>query len=263
MNKLIMLVGLPGSGKSTYAKKLANKADKSVIFSSDELREELFGNINNQDSNEILFEELHRRIREALLAGKNVIYDATNLSSKRRRGFLRNLSGKSFKDIEFHCHYINTELDDSIKNNNKRDRVVPTEVILEMRKRLAVPMYSEGWDNIEIIGYKQIASKMKKLDKIKEDKVSYDEFINSLSHIPDFMDNYELAQDSKYHSLSVSRHIYYVYEYIVENYKNDLDFEMLLYAGVFHDVGKAKCKNFRNGECKWANFFRHTTRYGL
>lgn len=52
-----MLVGLPASGKSTYAKKLSKK-ENAIILSSDELRKELFGNINNQNHNAEVFKEL-------------------------------------------------------------------------------------------------------------------------------------------------------------------------------------------------------------
>ena len=72
---LSMLVGLPGSGKSTYSKTQKD----FVIHSSDALREELYGDENCQDNNTDLFAILHSRIKTDLIDGKNVIYDATNI----------------------------------------------------------------------------------------------------------------------------------------------------------------------------------------
>ena len=85
-----MLCGLPGSGKSTYAKELADLTG-AVICSSDAIRAELFGDINSQTNNDAVFSELHKRVKENLRKNVNVIYDATNISSKRRRAFLREL----------------------------------------------------------------------------------------------------------------------------------------------------------------------------
>ena len=87
---LVMMVGLPASGKSTIAHNLA-KENNYIIFSSDELRVELYGDINDQNHNHDLFIELHKRIKTALKEGNNVIYDACNLSSKRRVAFLQEL----------------------------------------------------------------------------------------------------------------------------------------------------------------------------
>ena len=57
-----MLMGLPGSGKSTFANEVVT-ADSltSVLISSDSLREELFGDVNDQTHNTEVFEEMHRR----------------------------------------------------------------------------------------------------------------------------------------------------------------------------------------------------------
>lgn len=82
----VMMVGLPGSGKSTYAKELADEM-RAIICSSDAIREELCGDENSQDKNEDVFKILHSRIKECLRKGVNVIYDATNINSKRRRAF--------------------------------------------------------------------------------------------------------------------------------------------------------------------------------
>ena len=76
MAKFIMLAGLPGSGKSTYAEELVRK-EGFVVHSSDKIREEL-GDVNDQSKNEQVFTILHKRIKEDLRSGKNVIYDATN-----------------------------------------------------------------------------------------------------------------------------------------------------------------------------------------
>ena len=88
MTNFYMLVGLPGSGKSNIAKKMKEENPKIQIFSSDELRKELWGNENTQGNNSVLFKELHNRIKFCLENGVDCIYDATNISSKRRMAFL-------------------------------------------------------------------------------------------------------------------------------------------------------------------------------
>ena len=58
-----MMIGFVGSGKNSYhAKELAEEYD-ATVFSSDALREEMFGDVNHQADNDILFKELHKRVR--------------------------------------------------------------------------------------------------------------------------------------------------------------------------------------------------------
>jgi predicted kinase len=85
-----MCIGLPGSGKSYQAERFAEQYDAN-IHSSDAIREELSGDINNQDINDLVFKTLHSRIKEDLCNGKNCIYDACNISYKRRKAFLQEL----------------------------------------------------------------------------------------------------------------------------------------------------------------------------
>ena len=88
--KFIMLVGLPGSGKSFKAQELSQEYN-ATIFSSDALREELFNDVNHQADNTTLFNELHKRIKDCLKEGNNAIYDATNINYKKRMAFLAEL----------------------------------------------------------------------------------------------------------------------------------------------------------------------------
>lgn len=88
---LIMLMGLSGSGKSTLAEEYA-KLSGGKVFSSDKIREELFGNENDQTHNGEVFNELHKRIKKALRKNETCIYDATNLNRNKRISFLRTLS---------------------------------------------------------------------------------------------------------------------------------------------------------------------------
>lgn len=61
MSKLYMMIGLPASGKSSIAKKIA-KSEDAVIVSSDDIRKEL-GNINDQSQNEKVFEIAEKRLK--------------------------------------------------------------------------------------------------------------------------------------------------------------------------------------------------------
>ena len=89
MSKLIFMCGLPASGKSTWAENNKEKLN-AVVHSSDSIREEL-GNINDQSQNELVFNTLHKRVKEDLLNGKNVIMDQTGLKRKNRLHLLNNI----------------------------------------------------------------------------------------------------------------------------------------------------------------------------
>lgn len=82
---LILTIGLPGSGKSTFARRLAPMID-AVILESDALRRLLFAEpAYSRAENRRLFAALHAAARSLILAGRSVIIDATNVSEADRR----------------------------------------------------------------------------------------------------------------------------------------------------------------------------------
>ena len=84
MTKLILLVGVPGSGKTTYAKRLVRETPNTTHVSSDAIRKELYGDESVQQNPRIVFEVMHKRTIEFLKAGANVVFDATNLTKRDR-----------------------------------------------------------------------------------------------------------------------------------------------------------------------------------
>ena len=145
--KFIMMVGLSGSGKSYKAKELSKEYD-AEIFSSDELRIEMFGDVNHQEDNGKLFVELHKRIKDCLKSGKSAIMDATNISYKKRMAFLAELANIPCEKI---CVLMATPYEECVKRNAMRERNVPEHAIERMYLNFQCPHYFEGWDDIQII----------------------------------------------------------------------------------------------------------------
>lgn len=83
-----MMVGVAGSGKTTFAKKLEKRG--AIVVSSDAIRKEFWNDESNQQKPHKIFEECHRRISYLLKEGYWVVFDATNLSARRREEFLKN-----------------------------------------------------------------------------------------------------------------------------------------------------------------------------
>lgn len=213
-----MMVGLVGSGKSTYAKQLADETN-AIICSSDAIREELCGDENSQENNEEVFKILHSRIKENLKNGKDVIYDATNINSKRRRSFLSEL--RNIPCVK-KCVIMATTFDDCCEQNKLRDRVVPYEVIKRMYKNWNTPYWFEGWDEIEI--------------KTRE------KYYEILDLIPSWVLNYmNYNQDNPHHSMTLGKHCEVVGENLIGN-------KLLCYAGLLHDCGKPFTKSFVNSK---------------
>lgn len=86
MNRLIMMIGLPGCGKSTYAKKAIEVGARHnlKVFSSDEYRAKMLGDWRDQSANKKIFDQLYKDLSEWLKQGNDAILDATNVTKKDR-----------------------------------------------------------------------------------------------------------------------------------------------------------------------------------
>lgn len=151
MLEFIMLVGIPASGKSTYAKELEKNGYH--IHSSDEIRKELTGDENTQVVNEKVFQVLHKRIKSDLEQGISCVYDATNISMKRRIAFLNEIQKY---DCHKKCILFVTPVEVCKERNQIRERKVPDYVFDKMLKQFQCPYFYEGWDEIEIMEFDSI-----------------------------------------------------------------------------------------------------------
>jgi predicted kinase len=96
--QFIIPVGISGSGKSRWIKSLENQGFE--VISPDEIRRELTGSISDQSKNREVFPLAFERSVEALNAGKSVIFDATNVTSKTRKQMLDYLKEHVTRDFD-------------------------------------------------------------------------------------------------------------------------------------------------------------------
>lgn len=137
---LYVMVGLPGSGKSTYAKTLG-----CPIVSSDAVRAELYGNESIQGSAHEVFNIVHKRINDYLREGKSCVYDATNLSIKNRNPW------PNIPECRKVAIVVDTPYAQCLERNATRKRKVPENVIARMAKKFQMPTAKEGFDEVLIV----------------------------------------------------------------------------------------------------------------
>ncbi len=146
MATLTLMVGLPGSGKSTYTKTKIDSRTK--ILTSDEIQRELFGFDENPEHNDIIFETLLNRAREFLKQGKDVLIDTTNTSVENRKKTLSH-----FEDLKIRraAIVIENPVEICIKQDSIRRRNVGEQAIRELAENFSYPTKAEGFDEISII----------------------------------------------------------------------------------------------------------------
>ena len=152
MQNFFMMVGLPGSGKSTFARNVLSASPGAVVHSSDEIRRELLGDKNDQTQQALVFSTLHERVFSDLRAGKNVVYDATNINYKQRKQFVDRVQALRIRDLQITCVFMAVSYERCLQQNHECERSVPDSVITRMYHKFDVPMYLEGWDDIIVRG---------------------------------------------------------------------------------------------------------------
>lgn len=235
--KFIMLVGIPGSGKSTHAKSLSRNKN-AIHLSSDSIRAELYGDEAIQGNPSEVFEIMHKRTLEALADGINVIYDATNITRKDRASIMSKIP----KYVETECHIVWAPIETCIERDSKRERSVGKDVIDRMLKRFQAPYYDEGFDSIEIIRPDDF-----------DDEI-YTENIVTSNIIP---------HDNPHHTYPVDEHCRAAGEYLYSRINsvggNSKEWQ-LVKAAYRHDIGKGYTKSFKDTKgnvTEFAHYYQH------
>jgi predicted kinase len=139
--KIIITVGLPGSGKSTYLTRRGINA-----LSSDEIRRLIADNPEDQTIHARVFATIRYLIRQRMAAGRRVTYvDATHLTRWERRPYVQ-LARRYQCELE--ALFFDVPVEVCIARNKRRGRVVPEPVIRKMAQRLQPPTVEEGFTRI-------------------------------------------------------------------------------------------------------------------
>jgi predicted kinase len=146
----LMLMGIPGSGKTSWAKQFVFKCDASfTIVCSDDLRKQLTGNINDQSRNEEVWEIVINQVTGLLKSRRNVILDATNVRTDLRRSFIRELPpcNKYIKVFHMNKSVAKCRIAKAIAAGEERSSV-PDSVMEKMYASFhesLVAINEEGW----------------------------------------------------------------------------------------------------------------------
>jgi len=143
--RIVVLVGLPGSGKSTYLERLG-----ITSLSSDGIRQLLADDATDQTIHARVFQSLRYLLRQRLAIGRPATYvDATHLTPAERRPYIK-IAERYGCAVE--ALYFDVPLDVCLERNRGRSRVVPEEAVRAMAAKLVPPSVEEGFNTVTVVG---------------------------------------------------------------------------------------------------------------
>ena len=145
---VVLAIGLPGSGKSSWFKR-----HSVVPLSSDMVRSLLFDDVREQRFQDLVFSNLRSMLKARLIAKRPMNYvDATNLTPQERQHWI-----KLAKDYNYEVHavFFDVPLEVCLERHQRRDRVVPEDVMRRMAAKLKAPAFEEGFAKITVVRVKK------------------------------------------------------------------------------------------------------------
>jgi predicted kinase len=145
---VVLAIGLPGSGKSSWFKR-----HSVAPLSSDMVRSLLFDDVREQRFQDLVFSNLRSMLKARLIAKRPMNYvDATNLTPQERQHWI-----KLAKDYNYEVHavFFDVPLEVCIERHQRRDRVVPEDVMRRMAAKLKPPSFAEGIAKITVVRVKK------------------------------------------------------------------------------------------------------------
>src|SRR6202140_3905402 len=145
---VVLAIGLPGSGKSSWFKR-----HNVVPLSSDMVRSLLFDDVREQRFQDLVFSNLRSMLKARLIAKRPMNYvDATNLTPQERQHWI-----KLAKDYNYEVHavFFDVPLEVCVERHQRRDRVVPEDVMRRMAAQLKPPAFDEGFAKITVVRVKK------------------------------------------------------------------------------------------------------------
>jgi len=145
---VVLAIGLPGSGKSSWFKR-----HNVVPLSSDMVRSLLFDDVREQRFQDLVFSNLRSMLKARLVAKRPTNYvDATNLTPQERQHWI-----KLAKDYQYEVQavFFDVPLEVCIERHQRRDRVVPEDVMRRMAAKLKAPAFEEGFAKITVVRVKK------------------------------------------------------------------------------------------------------------
>jgi predicted kinase len=145
---VVLAIGLPGSGKSSWFKR-----HNVVPLSSDMVRSLLFDDVREQRFQDLVFSNLRSMLKARLIAKRPMNYvDATNLTPQERQHWI-----KLAKDYNYEVHavFFDVPLEVCIDRHQRRDRVVPEDMMRRMAAKLKPPAFDEGFAKITVVRVKK------------------------------------------------------------------------------------------------------------
>ena len=132
-NHVVILRGVPGSGKTTWATNWVASGNRRLRINRDDIRYALFGRYVDVDEN--LVTKTHNAIlREAMRTHYDIVIDNTNIDADKLRALVRHIERQGGYVVDIIA--MDTPLDECVRRDSARDRVVGEDVIRRMHVRL-------------------------------------------------------------------------------------------------------------------------------
>lgn len=130
--RLVILAGLPASGKSTFADGLVERGFTRI--SLDEIRKEIYGDVSNLGDWKVTRRRFDELFAAATARGDNILIDNTNFMRNQRTRIID--LGRAAGYVDIHVVVMDVSLEECLRRNAVRERHVDEKIIRDMHGML-------------------------------------------------------------------------------------------------------------------------------